>query len=326
MQLLKDDEVIKLIQANGGLGAFVLKTISQLKRDYLRIDAFTLDARQAFHHPKGVIEVMPVADEEHFAMKWVTGHPYNPGLGFPSILSMGILAEMATGLPLVCCEMNVLTAIRTAAVNAMMAQMILTDAPHRVAIIGTGAQAEFQCHALSQVMTIDHVMYYDIDQASMDKFAQNMAKAPFDCHPETLDACVGTADVIVTLTAAKTSQDVFQGLSPKEGAVILATGGDCPGKTELRTDLLMQSDIVVPFIKQARIEGEIQQLPESYPIQTITQFMQYPKRSKPYWIFDSIGIAVEDYAILKVLSRYTTQDEASFQDPRDLFAKMQHQW
>ena len=326
MHFIQDQDVMSLIHNNGGLNAFLLKTLTQLKCDYRRIDEFTLDARLAFHHPKGVIETMPIADDYHFAMKWVTGHPENPDRGLPSIVSMGVLAEMETGQPIVFCDMNILTAIRTAAVNAMMAQQLLDAKPVKVAIIGTGAQAEFQSHALSQVLTIEELMYFDLSQHTMDKFAYHMKKAPFPTTQASLEACVTQADVIVTLTASKAHQDVMNGLWPKEGAVILATGGDCPGKTELRRELLEVSDIVVPMLKQARIEGEIQQLPEEYPVQTITEFLQYPQRTRPYFVFDSIGIALEDFSILRVLSRYTPPFQEDQQDPKDLFKSVEHQW
>lgn len=326
MKFMSDDEIINIIH-NVGLEVFIHQVITQLRKDYRRFDDFELDARVAHHHEKGVIEVMPISDKEMYAMKWVTGHPENPQQGLPSIISMGLLAELSTGIPKVVCEMNILTAIRTACVNAMVAQLVLTEKKDiTVSIIGTGTQAEFQCMALTRVLPVDRIYYYDRSAQAMSKFSSNMQNAPFICQPQSIETCVTEADVVVTLTAGKSKTDVFQGHQPKKDSVILATGGDCPGKTELRVSLLEQADIVVPFIKQARIEGEIQQLDMDYPVLELGAFIHHPKRSKDIFIFDSVGIALEDFSILTVISRYIDQDVEQSGDPKDLFRLLQHQW
>jgi ornithine cyclodeaminase len=52
--------------------------------------------------------------------------------------------------------MTLLTAIRTAATSALGAKLLARPESHRLAIIGTGAQAEFQLIALCMVLSYHH--------------------------------------------------------------------------------------------------------------------------------------------------------------------------
>ena len=65
------------------------------------------------------------------------------------------------------------------------------------------------------------------------------------------------------------------------GVHINAIGGDCPGKTELHKDILLRSDIFVEYPAQTRIEGEIQQLPEEYPVTELWQVIRGEKHRSP---------------------------------------------
>jgi ornithine cyclodeaminase len=119
------------------------------------------------------------------------------------------------------------------------------------------------------------------------------------------------------------------------GVHINAIGGDCPGKTELHKDILARSDVFVEFPPQTRIEGEIQQMPDDFPVtemrQVITGTTPGRTSERQITLFDGVGFAIEDFSALRYV-RDKLQDHPYFEkldiiadpdDPRDLFGMLQ---
>ncbi|MNE23358.1 L-lysine cyclodeaminase [compost metagenome] len=118
------------------------------------------------------------------------------------------------------------------------------------------------------------------------------------------------------------------------GVHINAVGGDCPGKTELHKDILLRSDIFVEYPPQTRIEGEIQQLPQEYPVKELWQVMtgavEGRVSDRQITLFDSVGFATEDFSALRYV-RSKLHETGLFaeldlladpDDPRDLFGML----
>src|SRR5205809_852745 len=83
--------------------------------------------------------------------------------------ALSLLAEVSTGYPVLLAEMTLLTALRTAATSAMAARHLAPRGNRTMAMIGNGAQAEFQALAMKAVVGIDHVRLYDIDPQATAK-------------------------------------------------------------------------------------------------------------------------------------------------------------
>ena len=71
---------------------------------------------------------MPVADARYYSFKYVNGHPQNPHIGLPTVMALGVLADVATGIPLLVSELTLTTALRTAAMSAVAAQALARPA------------------------------------------------------------------------------------------------------------------------------------------------------------------------------------------------------
>jgi ornithine cyclodeaminase len=118
------------------------------------------------------------------------------------------------------------------------------------------------------------------------------------------------------------------------GVHINAVGGDCPGKTELNKEILLRSDIFVEYPPQTRIEGEIQQLPEDYPVKELWEVItgKLPGRTsdRAITLFDSVGFATEDFSALRYVRSkleetglYAELDMLADPDePRDLYGML----
>jgi ornithine cyclodeaminase len=328
------EHMMKLVLAIG-VEAFLTELAGFIEQDFRRWSVFDKTPRIASHSVDGVIELMPTSDGTTYGFKYVNGHPKNTGSGRQTVTAFGVLADVGHGYPMLLTEMTFLTALRTAATSALAAKYLAPPGARSMAMIGNGAQAEFQALAFKSLLGVDHVSLYDIDPTATAKCVRNLAGLGFDVRPCTsiVEAVEGAA-IITTATADKQNATILTDNLVGAGVHINGVGGDCPGKTELHPDVLLRSDIYVEYAPQSRIEGEIQQLAHDYPVTELWEVIagRAPGRqdARQITLFDSVGFAVEDFSALRYVRAklrewpyYADLDLlADPDDPRDLFGML----
>lgn len=329
------DHMMKLINHIGveemlrGLAAYI-------EADFRRWELFDKTPRVASHSEKGVIELMPTSDGEVYGFKYVNGHPGNTKGGFQTVTAFGLLANVANGYPVLLTEMTILTALRTAATSAVVARLLAPKGAHVMAMIGNGAQSEFQSLAMKAICGVDEVRLYDIDPAATEKCAANLAGQGLKIVKCTsAEEAMEGAQIITTCTADKQYATILTDNMVGSGVHINAIGGDCPGKTELAPAILHRAGIFVEFPEQTRIEGEIQQLDADHPVTEIWQVLTGQAKGRTsaeqITLFDSVGFAIEDFSALRYVRDQIAETGlfhpldllADPDDPRDLFGMLQ---
>ena len=321
-----------------GVDRFLTDLAAYIEEDFRRWELFDKTPRVASHSHEGVIELMPTSDGQLYGFKYVNGHPKNMREGRQTVTAFGVLADVGSGYPMLLTEMTILTALRTAATSAVAAKYLAPKGADTMAIIGNGAQSEFQAVAFKALLGINKLRLYDIDISASRKCANNLKGLGFDIAICTTgQEAVEGAQIITTVTADKQSATILTDNMVGTGVHINAVGGDCPGKTELHRDILLRSLIVVEYPPQTRIEGEIQQLSPDHPVTELWQVMtgKTTGRRDPREItlFDSVGFAIEDFSALRYVRdqlRHTKRfDEldllADPDEPRDLFGMLLRQ-
>jgi ornithine cyclodeaminase len=318
-----------------GVERVLVELASYIEEDFRRWELFDKKARIAAHSAEGAIELMPTSDGAVYTFKYVNGHPKNTRDGRQTVTAFGVLADVSTGYPVMLCEMTILTALRTAATSAVAAKYLAPRGARTMAIIGNGAQCEFQALAFKALCGIDAVRLYDIDPAATKKAARNLEPAGLkvvSCASSE-EAILG-ADVITTCTADKQHATILTDNMIGAGVHINAIGGDAPGKTELHRDILLRSDIFVEYPPQTRIEGEIQQLDANHPVtelwRVLTGLAEGRRDPRQITLFDSVGFATEDFSALRYVrdqldatGRFVELDLlADPDDPRDLYGML----
>lgn len=327
-------DMMKLVH-HVGITTFLKDLTTEVEADFARWPLFDKTPRVPSHSDIGVIELMPTADDTLYGFKYVNGHPGNMRDGLQTVTAFGLLADVATGYPLLLSEMTLLTALRTAATSAMATRHLARKNARTMAMIGNGAQSEFQILALQAVCGIDTVRLYDIDPAATEKAMRNLAGRGLTLIPcASAQDAVEDADVITTATADKRYQTILTDNMIGSGVHINAIGGDCPGKTELHRDIVARATTFVEYPLQTRIEGEIQQMPADHPVTELWEVMAgtAPGRTgaDQVTLFDGVGFAIEDFSalryvlgLIKKAPYYTELDfVADPDDPRDLFGML----
>jgi ornithine cyclodeaminase len=327
--------------ARVGPARFMEALATHIRADYLRWADFDKSPRHATHSRVGVIELMPTSDGRLYSFKYVNGHPQNTAAGLLTVTAFGVLSDVASGYPLLLAELTFTTALRTAAISALAAQQMARPNSRVMALIGNGAQSEFQAIAFYHMLGIRELRLFDVDPEAMRKLGTNLARLRLPglrvslC--DSVAESVAGADVITTVTADKRNAQILTPEMIVPGVHINAVGGDCPGKTELHRDILLRPDarVVVEYEPQCRIEGEIQQLEADFPVIELADVLAERASGRAHpdevTIFDSVGFALTDFSALRYLYQLNRQNEVTpaaldlvpdLSDPKDLFGDL----
>lgn len=316
-----------------GLSTCLREMAEYIRQDYLRWHDFEKCARLANHSPDGVIELMPVSDANLYAFKYVNGHPKNTQRGMLTVMAFGALGDVDTGAPVLLSEMTLTTALRTAATSALAARYLARPGSRSMALIGNGAQSEFQALAFHHLLGITELRLFDTDREATRKLLANLSDLPVTVRVCTSVAeAVRGADIVTTVTADKAKATIITPDMVAPGMHINAVGGDCPGKTELHPDVLRGAAVFVEYAPQTRVEGDIQQMPSDFAVTELWEVLSQRQAGRTsatqVTVFDSVGFALEDFSALRYM-----RDTAlalgmgermalipALDDPKDLFS------
>jgi ornithine cyclodeaminase len=328
------DNMMKLVLGIG-VERFLVELAAFIEEDFARWQQFERTPRLASHSPDGVIELMPICDDTTYGFKYVNGHPKNMGAGLQTVAAFGVLADVATGYPVLMTEMTILTALRTAATSAVAARRLAPAGASTMAVIGNGAQSEFQALAFKALVGVDRLRLYDIDRSASIRCARNLQGFGINITIcSSAEEAVEGAQIVTTATADKQCATILTDNMIGPGIHINAVGGDCPGKTELHADILRRSEIFVECTPQTRIEGEIQQLAPDHPVtelwEVLTGKVEGRRDPRQITLFDSVGFAIEDFSALRYVKAHAERMGlvdaldmvADPDEPRDLFGML----
>jgi ornithine cyclodeaminase len=332
---LAPQDIAHIVAAHG-LPAVLERLAEAIAADFCRWPEFDKVPRVAAHSRLGVIELMPVADAERYSFKYVNGHPGNGAVGLPTVMAFGVLADVATGQPLLLSELTLTTALRTAATSLMAARALVRPGARTMALIGNGAQAEFQALAFHHGLGVRELRLFDTDPAATAKLVRHLRSVP----GLALTVCASTAEavrgahIVTTITADKRNAVIIEPDMLEPGMHLNAVGGDCPGKTELHPGVLEAASVFVEYEPQTRIEGDLQQMPAHFAVTELWRVLtgQAPgrQRADEITVFDSVGFALEDYSALRLVQQLAAELGLgqplalipALADPKDLYAQL----
>jgi ornithine cyclodeaminase len=333
--LLTTQDIAHIV-AHHGLPSVLRQMVAAIEADFLRWGDFDKVARVASHSANGVIELMPIADASHYSFKYVNGHPANHQFGLPTVMAFGVLADVATGAPALLSELTLTTALRTAATSVMAAKRLARPGARTMALIGNGAQSEFQALAFHHLLGINSLRLFDLDAAATAKLVRNLCEVPglrLTVCDSTEDAVRG-ADIVTTVTADKRNATILTPQMIEPGMHINGVGGDCPGKTELHPGVLRGADVFVEYEPQSRVEGDLQQMPADFAVTELWRVLAGQaagrRSAEQVTVFDSVGFALEDFSSLRLMGALAAELQLgtlvnlipTLIDSKDLFSQL----
>ena len=127
---------------------------------------------------KGLLGMMPgYADGQGvIGIKVITVFHGNRELGLPSHQGTVTLFDAANGRPLLIADAMEITSIRTAAASALATSLLSREDSTRLAIIGTGEQAERHIEAISLVRNISEVFLWGRNTEKADRLCPQIIR------------------------------------------------------------------------------------------------------------------------------------------------------
>lgn len=278
-------------------------------------EAHSIPVRSGFsyddQYSKGLVEWMPVIRYgDRVVIKLVGYHPDNPKkFRLPTVLSTVITFDTRTGHTTSIIDGTFLTSLRTGAASAVASTVLAKPDSCVLGLIGAGAQAVTQLHALSRRFELGEVRIFDTDVSACTTFADRAACAgvalPIEVLP--MQDVLSGADIVCTSTSVDVGcGPLFDDQALIRGAHVNAVGSDFPGKIELPLALLERCLVCPDFRAQAMAEGECQQLAEDDIGPELTELVKQHDKYTTYrgqtTVFDSTGWALEDLVMADILT------------------------
>ena len=285
----------------------------------------------------GLVEWMPIMETGAQAtIKVVSYHPANPDEHhLPTILATTSAYDTSNGHLVGLADSTFLTAMRTGAATAVASRLLAKPGKGVVGLIGAGAQAMTQLHALTRIIDVERVLVFDIDPETSHSFSERAGfmGIPVEVMSHAqLDQLVQKSDILCTATSNEVgSGAVFNDVAAKPWLHVNAVGSDFPGKTEVPLSFLQRSVVVPDFPEQALKEGECQQLDPAQVGPSLVDLVKRPLSHQHLTdettVFDSTGWALEDQIALQMMMDYAAelkighflQIEGISADPKDPF-------
>lgn len=292
------------------ISKFYQLLMQYIEEDFKHWPDFHKRSRISQYHENGILELMPIYDSKFYANKYVCTYPKNYQTNDYTVMGQGLWVDATTGKPLMVTEMTLLTALRTGAISGLASYYMARKDAKKLAIIGCGAQSEFQIMSHLHQFPIEKILYHDVNAAAATRFAENMktlTSIPCFSTTSVREAC-DDADIIITVTSANRMYPVLKFSDLKKGVHINAMGGDAPGSSELDVEILRKAQrITVEYFAQTIVEGEVQQLRESerHHVCEFWELITGQKGARlsedDITIFDGVGFAILDFSILRLI-------------------------
>lgn len=246
--------------------------------------AFSGDAETPLRTLIGGSLVMPGRLDDVVAVKVVSIVPGNPaGL---------VVVFGADGSPVGIVDGPAITSIRTAAVCGLATQLLTSDQPKTLAMLGAGAMALDQIEAIRAVRRVDRVLVWS---RSEDKAIALARRVEGEAVADANDA-VAQADVVSCATPA--TQPLFGESAVRSGTHINAVGAFTPDMVEVPGEVVESAYVVVDDVDAAAAEaGDLIQAGRA-PDTTLSELLAgtRPHIASDVTLFKSVGVAAQDVA------------------------------
>jgi ornithine cyclodeaminase len=229
--------------------------------------------------------------------------PANRDLGLERHSSLILLFDQTVGRIGVALEGGVVNGYRTAAADAVAADVLARPDAASLAVFGAGNQARYECLALARIRPIRRVFVVARDPVRGEQFARELRPHGLDAELAEPEAACAAADIIVTATPSRTP--LLDAAWVRPGTHVASMGSDAKGKQELPPALLASASLFCDLPEQSRTIGEFQHAPVEAHLTPIGEVLRggHPGRQSAgeITVFDSSGISVQDLYIARAL-------------------------
>ncbi|GAA6219875.1 ketimine reductase mu-crystallin [Lates japonicus] len=189
----------------------------------------------------GFLGLMPAYMENDgvLSTKFVCFYKREDGSTLPATQATVVLLDPEYGNVKAVMDGEVITDMRTAAVSAISAKLLMRPGAEVLAILGTGRQALSHYNVFTEMFSFKEVRVWSRTKEKAERFRDSVSGPVTACV--SVEEAVRGADAIVTVT--RCTEPVLFGQWVKAGAHVAAVGACRPNWREL-DDVLMKEAVV----------------------------------------------------------------------------------
>ena len=248
-------------------------------------------------------------------IKVISVFPSNIPRNIPTASAKVLLLDPETGMPEALLDGAKITAMRTAAVSALAADILAAPGADKLGIFGAGKQGKSHIEAIREVRKLKSVHILDVDRSRCEsliaEIPESWKQGTDFSIADTSDEIIGECDMIMTVTTSLTP--VFDGANLRPGTHVGAVGSFRPEVREIdeaairrmrlfvdsRKDALEEAgDLIIPLrqgiIQESDILGELSDLVSG----TVTGRTS----ADDITFFKSVGMALEDIIVARSIA------------------------
>jgi ornithine cyclodeaminase/alanine dehydrogenase-like protein (mu-crystallin family) len=225
----------------------------------------------------------------------------NPARGLPRHNSTIVLLDQLTGRLGAVIEAGRVNAYRTAASDAVAADLLAREQAKVLAIFGAGNQAGFEVMALARIRPVEAVLVVARPSPRRDAFVEQINGWGLKARAASAEEAVRAADIVVTATPSR--EPLFRADWVSPGTHVVSMGSDAPGKHELPSELFSRASLFCDLPSQSLQIGDFQHVRHEIdagrlavtPIGDVIEKRAPGRRfDNEITVFDSSGIALQD--------------------------------
>ena len=263
--------------------------------------------------PDGTLLLMPGVREggTGASVKLVTVMPGNAARGLPTIHALVVWFDAETGRPVAILDGATLTAMRTGAASGVGTRLLARTDAETLAVVGAGAQAEWQIRAVLAARPIRRVAVYARDAERRAAFARRMREETGVVVEAAADAEAAVRDADVVCCATTSSDPVFDAEWVRPGTHVNGIGAYHLGMVELPPELFARAALVA-------IDSHVASMAEAgdvvaaigrgfaaedslVEIGTVAGDWAASRDPEAITIFKSVGLAIQDVAAAELV-------------------------
>lgn len=254
--------------------------------------------------PDNRFSIKSASTGEFAGLKVGSFWPGNSERGLPRHNSLILLFDQDVGRIEWAIEAGKVNAYRTAAADAVAADVLARTDSSILTVFGAGNQALYECRAIARIRPIKQILVVARDAAKGAAFVNALRQEGLEAACTGAQEACERADVVVTATPARAP--LFDAAWIRPGTHVASMGSDAAGKQELPPALFDRAALFCDLPAQAVVMGDLQHFAgDSSQIIAIGDVLRgrVKGRTSPEQItvFDSSGIALQDLTIARRL-------------------------
>lgn len=304
MQFFSDDDVRDTLTWPDVLAA--------LEAGFRYKESYVIPERIMIQAGENVYLTMPCVDGDGwFGVKQVAIVPANNARDLPTVQAHYTLND-PQGTPSVSASATLMTKMRTAGASALAARYLAPEDAKTLLVVGTGSLAPWQAEAHAQVRDYEQVLVWgrnrDKAEVARADIAARLPNITVTVTDDLATACQ-QADVITVATTAKSPIIMGDWLTDKPLHIDLV-GAFTPEMAEADPGAVKKAAVYIDDLAGIQAEaGDLIQACDAgwsfdevrADLQTLVTDFQTP--DKPMTLFKSVGLALEDLQVAKLLSQ-----------------------